>query len=341
MKIFNPKNNESFALFEHKKESEFEKIVVQLSPQVFGEESIYFDIKKKICNGEVATIPDGYLLDLIDPKNPCLYVVENEIVSHDAFKHIGIQLLKFATSFDNSQNEIKKFLMSELQSNKDLMKKFSLACERSNSRNIDFYLESITNQGFKAIVIIDEATDELYNVIGKINADISVIELKSYVNDKSEFIYEFNTLYEEDEFEYDSESTKKTVLTADERRAKMERRALCDTVVVPAREDGFEKVFIGENRWYAIRIGAAMKDKIKWIAAYQKSPISAITHIAKVKEIKPYKNSGKYEVIFDGPAIEIKTPIKLSNPNQSPQGPVYAKKEILDKAKSVDEVLKK
>ncbi len=341
MKIFNPQNSESFVLHEHKKEVDFEKVVVQLSSQVFGDESIYFDIKKKIRNGDVATIPDGYLLDLVDPQNPSLYVVENEIVSHDAFKHIGIQLLKFATSFDSSHAEIKKFLMNELQSNAELMKKFNLACEQSKSRNIDFFLESIINQGFKALVIIDEATDELYNVIGKINADISVIELKTFVNAKGEFLYEFNTLYDEDDFEYDSDSSKAKVLTTAERKAQLERKALCDTIIVPARKDGFDKVFIGENRWYAISIGAAMKDKIKWIAAYQKAPISAITHLAQVKEIKSYKNSDKYEVVFQGPVIELKSPLKLINPNLAPQRPVYGKKIILDNASSVDDVVRK
>jgi hypothetical protein len=47
-----------------------------------------------------------------------------------------------------------------------------------------------------------------------------------------------------------------------------------DTVIVPAQKDGFEKVFLGENCWYAIRIAGGMLDKIKFIAAYQSQPIS-------------------------------------------------------------------
>ncbi len=61
-----------------------------------------------------------------------------------------------------------------------------------------------------------------------------------------------------------------------------------DTVIVPARHDGFEKVFLGENAWRAIRIAGGMIPKIKYIAAYQTQPVSAITHLAPVASSKLY-----------------------------------------------------
>ena len=60
-----------------------------------------------------------------------------------------------------------------------------------------------------------------------------------------------------------------------------------DTVIVPAQKDGFEKVFLGEDCWYAIRISGGMLEKIKYIAAYQTQPVSAITHYAPVDRIEP------------------------------------------------------
>jgi hypothetical protein len=41
-----------------------------------------------------------------------------------------------------------------------------------------------------------------------------------------------------------------------------------DTVIVPAQKDGFEKVFLSEDCWHAIRISGGMLDKIKFIAAF-------------------------------------------------------------------------
>ena len=73
-----------------------------------------------------------------------------------------------------------------------------------------------------------------------------------------------------------------------------------DTIIVPAQQEGFEKVFLGEDCWYAIRISGGMLDKIKYIAAYQTQPVSAITHYAPVSRIEPYGEEGKYKLVLFG-----------------------------------------
>lgn len=78
-----------------------------------------------------------------------------------------------------------------------------------------------------------------------------------------------------------------------------------DTTVVPAKEEGFNKVFLGENCWYAIRMSSSMLDRIKYIAAYQTAPISAITHYAEVSKIERYENTNKYIVYFKEAAKEM------------------------------------
>ena len=71
-----------------------------------------------------------------------------------------------------------------------------------------------------------------------------------------------------------------------------------DTVVVPAQEEGFQEVFLGENCWYAIRISGGMLPRIKYVAAYRTAPTSAITHYAPVERIEPYGDGGKYRLVF-------------------------------------------
>jgi hypothetical protein len=78
-----------------------------------------------------------------------------------------------------------------------------------------------------------------------------------------------------------------------------------DTIIVPAQRDGFDRVFLGEDCWYAIRISGGMLDKIKYIAAYQTQPVSAITHYAPVDRIEPYGEGGKYKLIFSEKAKPI------------------------------------
>ncbi len=119
--------------------------------------------------------------------------------------------------------------------------------------------------------------------------------------------------------------------------AKSSGHAL-DTIVVPAQEEGFKRVFLGENAWHAIRIGGGKLDKIKFIAAYQTAPVSAVTHVAPVKSIEPYGDSGKYKLIFSEKAKAI-TPIPFKDaPTGLMQGPRYTSFDKLQKAKKVAEL---
>ena len=94
-------------------------------------------------------------------------------------------------------------------------------------------------------------------------------------------------------------------------------------VVVPAQEDGFRTVFLGERRWRSIRIAGGKLHQIRYVAAYQTRPVSAITHYAPVAEIEPYGEGGKYQLVLSGPPIEI-GPIPFGNaPAGLMQGPRY------------------
>jgi hypothetical protein len=113
-----------------------------------------------------------------------------------------------------------------------------------------------------------------------------------------------------------------------------------DTIVVPAQEEGFREVFLGQKCWYAIRIGGGMLTKIKYIAGYQTAPISAITHYAPVERIEPYGDEGKYRLVFTEPAKPLPRPISLGDaPSGSMQGPRYTSLAKLLAAKQVSDLL--
>jgi hypothetical protein len=112
-----------------------------------------------------------------------------------------------------------------------------------------------------------------------------------------------------------------------------------DTVVVPAQKEGFERVFLGEHCWHQIRISGGMLEKIKYIAAYQTSPVSAITHIASVERIEPYGEEGKYKLVFSEPAKKLHRPIPFGDSQQGlMQGPKYTNFEKLNAAKQVSDL---
>lgn len=332
-------NGKVFNYYQFKKEADFEKLVEQLADNIFGTSTIYISRKKRITGSNIISIPDAYLIDMTIPSNPLLFVIENEIVSHDPFKHIGIQLLQFATSFKDARLELRKHLMNNITNDKEKLRRLEAACKKTDYRNIDSYLDAAVYSDFRALVIIDEAREELHNVIQKIRTEISVLEVKAFVSDKKDFVYKYDTLYDEDESDSGMENPKSAVAGNEARLRRRERRAQCDTIVVPAQEDGFKSEFLENQQWYAIRIGAAMKDRIKYIAAYQVAPVSAITYLAEVEGIVPYQNTGKYLVKFKAPAKPIKA-IKLKNPDRKPQGPVYVKYSDLLKAKNIDDLMK-
>lgn len=111
-----------------------------------------------------------------------------------------------------------------------------------------------------------------------------------------------------------------------------------DTIIVPAQKEGFEKVFLGEDCWYSIRISGGMLDKIKYIAAYQTQPVSAITHYAPVGHIEPYGEGGKYKLVFSEKAKPIE-PIPFGDaPQGAMQGPRYTTFARLKAAKKLTDV---
>ena len=102
-----------------------------------------------------------------------------------------------------------------------------------------------------------------------------VVEFQTFVTDREEF---------------DSHVPQYTPVQADIREFKESKVAggvivNVETIVVPANKEVFEETFLGENRWYAIRISKSMIGKIKYIAGYQTAPTSAITHYAEVSKI--------------------------------------------------------
>lgn len=115
--------------------------------------------------------------------------------------------------------------------------------------------------------------------------------------------------------------------------------ALCDMLIVPAKEEGFKRVFLGENRWRAVRISRKYLGQVRYICAYQTAPISAVTYWAEVEKIEPYGDKGKYQLFFKGKAQKIERPLKYENlPQGFMQGIRYTNHEIFKKAKTLKEL---
>jgi len=86
-----------------------------------------------------------------------------------------------------------------------------------------------------------------------------------------------------------------------------------DLLCCPARNEGFEDVFLGKHQWYSVRIAEWRRPYVKYIACYRGAPYSGITHYAKVKIIKEILGTSKCIVYFDGPPIPLPRTVGLGS----------------------------
>lgn len=318
----------------YKNEADLESAILSVQADLFGKDRLYLDIKKKIGGKKgPKNIPDGYLLDLSGTK-PRLYVVENELASHDILKHIAVQILEFSLSFEAEPRKVKKILFNALQNSQDYRSQCERYAKANGFRSLDHLLEYLVFEApFSALVIIDEVPDRLENVLAeKFAFGVEILKLSPYEDDAG------NRLYHFEPFLADVSSDVSATKDRASGKPHIDQSEL-DTVVVPARKEGFEEAFKGEDRWYQIRLHGSMLPQIKFIASYQVDPISAITHIAPVKSIELWKDSGKYVVNFAEPAKEI-GPIRLNKKSRvkALQSLRYTTRERLESAKTLDDV---
>lgn len=311
-----------FIDYEYTEEKEFEKHIIEHSIDIFGESCVYIDIKKRIGKDNILTIPDGYLIDFSFEREPRLYILENELASHDPYKHIGEQLLKFAISYKASGRKIKSFLLDNIINDEAKKTITESGFLKAGYRNIDAFLEDVIfEKPVSAVVIIDQITSDLENVLTQLTMKTDIIEFQTYICDE-EHIHKYTPFQQE-------------IRTLGP-RVDIEE---IDTIVVPANAEGFEETFLGEDCWYQIRISSSMLDRIKHIAAYQTAPVSAVTYFAKVAKIEKYKNTNKYIVYFDGKATKI-GPVKLDSKEKryAPQAPRYTSFKKLKNAKTLGDI---
>lgn len=313
-----------YRLYTYTKEIDFEKMIVSNVEAIFGKTGIYFDVKKLIGTPKKGgAIPDGYYLDLIFHDDPRLYIVEVELNSHDVYGHIGEQILRFGIASETDKYKMKNLFLDEINNSSHKKKTLDDFFEKSKYNNYNELLDKVIfDNKPAAIVIIDKATEELFNVMGQLTMMTEVIEAQTYICGNRK-LYRFTP------FKDDILTDMPVTEDADE----------LDTIIVPAREDGFQEQFLRNNCWFAVRISAVMMDKIKYIAGYQVAPVSGITHIAEIKSIEKYQDTNKYIVYFKDGTLRKIDKIGLGKKRgRALQGPRYSSYKAVMRAKSLDDI---
>ena len=319
-------------LVSHHREADFQSCVAVVANQMFGSTTVYVDVRQGLTASNTVTIPNAYLIDLTSASAPRLFVVKMVIARNLPFWNTAVELFKFVASFDGAQNAIREFLHERIAHDTEALARLQQAC---NGSDVTAYLDTAVHGHFRGLVVIDDARDELNQVLSKINADLSVLELKTYEADDGSRLYQFDTLYGEDEG-FGPEAS----ISASEqaRTVRRTRLANADTLIVRTTDEPFRRLFLGQNQWWPVRIAPAMKERVKFIAAYRPAPVNAITHLAEVQQVQLHEHVGQYAVLFRGAAREIR-PIVLRELDNSPMGPAFVRKDVLLKAETLEAAL--
>ncbi len=155
------KNGIRYSEKKYNLETEFEKLVVENSKIFFGENTIFVDAKKKIDNNSFGgVIPDGFLFDFSDKKNPEFYLVEVELVKHNFFGHIFPQITKFFAFFKNpsSQGKLIEKLYSIFENDEELQQELK---NKIGKKEIFKFFKDIIENSQNILLIIDGEKKEL------------------------------------------------------------------------------------------------------------------------------------------------------------------------------------
>jgi hypothetical protein len=325
---------DEFVASAYASEAALEEAINEVAPRLFGARRLYFDIKKKIgAKGGQRNIPDGYLVDL-SGGTPRLYVVENELAAHDPLRHIAVQILQFSLSFEAEPRLVRDIIFGAISdAGSDAMPLCeAYLAEHPQYRNLDHLVDALVfDSPFTALVIIDEIPENLETVLSdKFNFGVEVLELAPFEDAAGKRAYLFEPFL----------ADLNPAASGGSAALPLPEPGELDTIVVPAREEGFTKVFLGEDAWYSVRIHGSMRPQIKFVAAYQTAPTSAITYIAPVKSIAPsLKAPGKWRIDFAEPAQAIEPiPLDAAGRVKAPQNIRYTTHERLQTAKTLDDL---
>lgn len=320
--------DKKYILLDFESESDFEKAVIENSKILFGDNTVYLDTKKRIGAHESyhKTVPDGYLIDFSNKKQPQLYFVENELSTHDIYSHITEQLGRFSTSIKTSPIQIRTKLLEVIKKEPKLLKDLEKYIIDTPFSNIDELMNFLVDNKIKIVLVINEETTDLNLSLDIFRERPDIVILQRYQS-AGDVAYLYEPMREELS-DLSSASTKKS------------RDFEFDTIVCPAFKDGFKHAYVENNAWWAIRISQKAREQLRYLAIYEKSPVAAVQNVAEIERIEPYKDSGKFIVYLKNKKKIRPITLDKGKKGVAPQSSRYTTYEKLRRAKKISELWK-
>jgi hypothetical protein len=167
-----------YKLWVPKTEDDLERVVREHAKDIFGDDSLYLDLKQKLrSKAGVGSIPDGYVITF--EEKPRWHVVEIELSSHPLYEHIVPQITKFINGIANSDSQ--KMLIAAMyeEISKDEVRKAWIK-NKIGSEEIHKFLSSLISNSPVITIIIEEKTRELEEVCHGLPGEKKIVEFKTF-----------------------------------------------------------------------------------------------------------------------------------------------------------------
>ena len=174
-------DNVRYRLWVPDDEEKFAQFVIEHIKDIFGGNSEYFDLKRKIrSRGGIGSIPDGYVITF--GKNPRWYVVELEISSHSLYDHMVPQLHKFISGLKNPKS--RKRLVEAVYNliDQDKVRRSIIENKIGSGEVYRFISSLITDHDPTLVIVIDEQTRDLQDICETLSHSLEteVVEFKTF-----------------------------------------------------------------------------------------------------------------------------------------------------------------
>lgn len=166
--------------YKYKNEDEIERMFIEHTEDIFGENSIFLAKHKIKTNSGIGTVPDGFLLLIEDKK---WYVIEMELAEHPLHEHIVVQISKFNSAIKNpiNRNKLVELFYEEINNNMQLKYEFEY---KGITEDLHKFLSDVINIDPEIIIVIDETNNELVEVCDSLPFLATVLEFKTYYREK-------------------------------------------------------------------------------------------------------------------------------------------------------------
>jgi len=161
-------------------EDRFEELVKEHAQEIFGEASIYLDIRKKLKSVTgAASIPDGFVISF--GETPSWYIVEMELSSHYLYEHIVSQMGRFIRGIGNpsvQRNLVNSIYETVTEDDFDALRL------RKAIEPIETYkfISDLVSKQPVLTIIIEKKTPDLEEALNTLNySQIKVIEFQSFI----------------------------------------------------------------------------------------------------------------------------------------------------------------